>query len=143
MSLAESLTQLLGCQVSLWFSAKAAHWNIEGPDFPQLHELFDTIADDVYGSIDPTAENIRKVEEFTPYTLGELIKVREIGDIRKSTSAKPLLQSLYDLNEETISCIGEAFKAAISEDEQGIANFLSERDDMHKKWSWQLRATLK
>jgi starvation-inducible DNA-binding protein len=143
MSLAEKLTELVGCQVSMWFSAKAAHWNIEGSDFPQLHELFDNIAEDVYGSIDPTAENLRKIEEVTPYTLSDLNKVKSCGDIRKSLSAKPLLSSLYDINEEIITCINEAFQAAVAEDEQGIANFLSERDNMHKKWAWQLRVTLK
>jgi hypothetical protein len=35
-----------------------------------------------------------------------------------------------------------AFKAAIDLNEQGIANFLAERQDQHKKWSWQLRASL-
>lgn len=143
MSLAEKLTELVGCQVSMWFSTKAAHWNVEGSDFPQLHELFDNIAEDVYGSIDPTAENLRKIEEFTPYTLSDLIKVKMCGDIRKSASPKTLLTSLYDINEEIITCISEAFQAAVAEDEQGIANFLSERDDMHKKWAWQLRVTLK
>ena len=143
MALSDKLTELLGCQVSMWFSAKAAHWNVQGSDFPQLHELFDNIAEDIYGSIDPTAENLRKIEEFTPYTLSELVKVKSCGDLRRTPSSKALLQSLYDINEEIITCINEAFQAAVAEDEQGIANFLSERDDMHKKWSWQLRVTLK
>lgn len=33
--------------------------------------------------------------------------------------------------------------AATDANEQGIANFLAERDDMHKKWRWQLEATTK
>ena len=141
MALSEKLTELLGCQVSMWFSAKAAHWNVEGSDFPQLHELFDNIADDVYSSIDPTAENLRKIEEVTPFTLSDLVKVKSCPDVRRTQAGSTLVLSLYDINEEVLNCIGEAFQAATAEDEQGIANFLAERDNMHKKWSWQLRVT--
>ena len=39
--------------------------------------------------------------------------------------------------------IGKAFASANKANEQGIANFLAERDDMHKKWRWQLTASTK
>ena len=44
------------------FALKAQnfHWNVEGPLFPQLHELCGKIYDEAYASIDDFAENIRK-----------------------------------------------------------------------------------
>jgi hypothetical protein len=36
-----------------------------------------------------------------------------------------------------------AFDLAIKENQQGIANFLAERQDMHMKWKWQLTASTK
>jgi hypothetical protein len=38
--------------------------------------------------------------------------------------------------------IASAFTEASGANEQGVADFLASREDMHKKWSWQLRSTL-
>jgi len=34
----------------------------------------------------------------------------------------------------------KAFSLATAMSEQGVANFLADRLDMHSKWQWQLRA---
>jgi DNA-binding ferritin-like protein len=47
------------------------------------------------------------------------------------------------MNDGILLQIDKAFKEAVKENQQGIANFLAERDDMHKKWRWQLRASIK
>jgi DNA-binding ferritin-like protein len=41
-----------------------------------------------------------------------------------------------------IAKLKQAFNVANGENEQGVANFIAERIDMHQKWSWQLRASL-
>jgi DNA-binding ferritin-like protein len=45
--------------------------------------------------------------------------------------------------DQIIVCVNRAFALANSANEQGIANFLAERDAEHKKWAWQLRSSLK
>ncbi len=48
-----------GCWIlSLGIHAKDAHWNVKGPDFIQLHELFDKIAGQAYADADELAERI-------------------------------------------------------------------------------------
>jgi DNA-binding ferritin-like protein len=53
-----------------------------------------------------------------------------------------MLESLLNLNKSVNACVLEAFAIANACNEQGIANLLAERDDMHKKWNWQLRSSL-
>ena len=36
---------------SFYLKAANYHWNVEGPNFPQYHELFDKIYNEVYDSI--------------------------------------------------------------------------------------------
>jgi starvation-inducible DNA-binding protein len=48
-------------EYSFALKAQNFHWNVEGPLFPQLHMLFGDIYEEVYESIDPFAENIRKL----------------------------------------------------------------------------------
>ncbi len=46
----------LGAAIDLHARCKDAHWNVKGPDFFQLHELFDKLAEDAEGHADELAE---------------------------------------------------------------------------------------
>jgi starvation-inducible DNA-binding protein len=54
----EVLNARLADAIDLQFQAKQAHWNVKGPNFIALHELFDTIAGDLGGHVDDMAERI-------------------------------------------------------------------------------------
>ncbi|HMN40672.1 MAG TPA: DNA starvation/stationary phase protection protein Dps [Phycisphaerales bacterium] len=49
---------LLADAVDLQTQLKQAHWNVKGPTFIALHELFDTVAGEANGWIDVIAERI-------------------------------------------------------------------------------------
>ena len=38
------------------------HWNVEGPNFPQYHDLFANLYTDVHGSVDVVAEHLRALQ---------------------------------------------------------------------------------
>lgn len=139
--LVESLQEVLAHNVVLYFSAHRAHWNVQGPDFSEYHDLFGEIYEDTYGSIDPFAENIRKSGGF-PNTLSEMEDMAEFEDATSTTDARVLASDLYEKNLEYIEILKEAFNVASSLNEQGIANFIADRIDNHQKWSWQLNASL-
>lgn len=52
------LGQLLVDAIDLGAQAKQAHWNVKGPSFLPLHELFDKIAEEVEGYVDDIAERV-------------------------------------------------------------------------------------
>lgn len=143
MDLIRALRVLLADQIALSLKTQGFHWNVEGHMFPQFHDFFQEIYDDIAGSIDPTAENIRKVGGYTPFNLTEFSSITSIEEIDLPLTCTDMVADLADNNEKIIESIDTAFQAAVDANEQGIANFLSERDDMHKKWAWQLSATLK
>ena len=141
--LVSCLKTLLADQVAMYLKAHGFHWNVEGPMFAQLHEFFENIYEDVYSSIDPTAENIRKLGDYPPFTLPTLDKLREVEDGKVTTDPIAMCVALLDANDIVLEEIDECFKAATAANEQGICNFLADRDNMHKKWRWQLKATIK
>jgi starvation-inducible DNA-binding protein len=55
---AELLNARLADAIDLGAQAKQAHWNVKGPHFIALHELFDTVAEHVEDQIDTLAERI-------------------------------------------------------------------------------------
>jgi starvation-inducible DNA-binding protein len=54
----EVLNARLADAIDLQFQAKQAHWNVKGPQFIALHELFDRISGDLSGHVDDMAERI-------------------------------------------------------------------------------------
>ena len=143
MALAKELGELLGDQVVFYFRAHGYHWNVEGENFSQYHDLFADIYEDVYGSIDPTAENIRKLDEYAPFKLDTLMKLASIEDSKGPTNPRSMAKDLMQANEKVIAKIKSTFETAVKENEQAIANFLADRLDMHQKWAWQLKASTK
>lgn len=137
--LAEMLSVLLADTVNYRALAHGYHWNVKGPEFHQFHEIFSDLYEDADSAVDPLAENIRKLGFDAPFTLGDFISLSDI-ETNPVTNGNPLdmTASLYQVNVQIKDKLGVAFKCANDCNEQGIANFLAERIDMHAKWIWQL-----
>lgn len=142
-ALIASLRSLLADTITFSLRLQGGHWNVTGMDFPQLHEFFSTMYEDVDDSIDPIAENIRKMGGMAPYGLSELSGLRSITDGPEvGSDPRATLTALAEANDAMIASIGRAFAVAEAAGEQGIMDFLAGRDDMHKKWAWQFKSTL-
>ena len=142
-ALTNNLKTLLADSVTMYFVAHGYHWNVEGSDFSQYHSLFADIYEDVYSSIDIIAEDLRKLDEYAPFTLSKFIDLRTVESVEVAPNPKAMAKALLKVNQGVLETISKAFDSATKANEQGIANFLAERDDMHKKWSWQLTASTK
>jgi len=137
------LKRLLADTVGLYFRAHGYHWNVVGEDFAQYHELFAEIYGDVYGAIDPLAENIRKMGAFPQVSLKDFAADSSLADsVLEGGSPKALAADLLMANEALIEELKAMFSMMESANEQGVANFLAERIDSHQKWSWQLASSL-
>lgn len=63
------LNARLADAIDLQLQAKQAHWNVKGPSFIALHELFDTLADQLDGHVDEMAERITALGGIAEGTL--------------------------------------------------------------------------
>ena len=142
-TLTNDLKTLMSDVVTMYFVAHGYHWNVEGPDFSQYHDLFADIYEDVYGSLDTIAEDLRKLDEYAPFTLSKFIDLRTVESVEVKPEPKAMAKALLKVNDGVIETINKAFKSAEKAGEQGIMDFLASRDDMHKKWRWQLTASTK
>jgi starvation-inducible DNA-binding protein len=141
-AVAECLADSMGNAVVLYFKAHGHHWNVMGPDFSQFHEFFSNIYEDVYSSIDPLAENMRKLGAMAPFRLTEFMALSSTEDANCGCSALMMCADLRAANEVMLASLNDCFAAANAANQQGIANFIAERIDMHQKWAWQLNAHL-
>jgi starvation-inducible DNA-binding protein len=141
--LIELLKVLLADTVTMKFIAHGYHWNVEGIEFSQYHELFGEIYEDVDSAIDPTAEDIRKLDAYAPFTFSDFVLLRTIKSEPVKSDPKLMSQSLLDVNEQMLTSLNNVFTEATKQNKQGIANFIAERIDMHEKWRWQLKVSVK
>ena len=141
--LKEILKKLLASEYAFVIKTQFFHWNVEGPDFVQLHQLFNTIYDDVYGAVDPTAEYIRTLDDYAPGSFERFAELSEISGQTRVPRARLMIEELLADSEKMIALLNQCFDAAEAEDQQGIANFIAERIDAHGKWRWQLRSCLR
>ena len=141
--LTAALKTLLADVVTMYFTAHGYHWNVEGQDFSQYHLLFEEIYGDVYGSIDPIAENIRKLGEYAPMNLQTFIDQRTVTFPNVQNEPQQLAKALLKMNQDVLLTLNNAFTAATKENQQGVANFLADRIDQHQKWGWFLTASTK
>jgi starvation-inducible DNA-binding protein len=58
VEVSELLNARLADAIDLGAQSKHAHWNVKGPNFIALHELFDKVAESVEEQIDTLAERI-------------------------------------------------------------------------------------
>lgn len=140
--LVEELRSLVASTVSIYFQAHGSHWNVRGTDFAQYHSLFQEIYEDVYSAIDPTAEMVRKLDGEAPFELQELVSLRKVGETVGQDNPASLSSALLVSNDQMLECLNCSYEYADELDEQGICNFLADRIDMHRKWGWQLKASL-
>ena len=133
------LRQTLADVVAFSMKTQGYHWNSFGENFQQYHALFATIYDDVSGSIDGIAENILKVGSYSPYHVQDFAGMTRIVPTPQPQSCQAMAADLYASNEIVINTLYECFDQASRSNQQGIADFIAGRIDMHQKWSWQLK----
>lgn len=128
----------------MYFKTHAYHWNVEGPNFNDYHGYFASLYEDVYGSVDPMAENLRKLGAYAPFSLDNLFSSKTATeDLVMPTKYNTMFGNLIVANEEVIAALNKVFQLALVANEQGLANFVSERIDTHKKHAWQLKSLAK
>ena len=119
------------------------HWNVEGSDFYQLHNLFEDIYTEVYGAIDAFAENIRKIKAYTPASLERFSALTAISDEVEVLDPSAMVAELLRDAEKMQEIMKVLFKEAEARGENGLSNFLADRQDAFAKHAWFLRATAK
>jgi starvation-inducible DNA-binding protein len=129
-------------EYSFYLKAHFYHWNVEGPDFAQYHTLFGNIYQEVYGSIDPFAENIRKLGSYTPGSYTRFSMLSQIDDELTVQPAMDMIRELLDDGEKILKVLDMVYDLSEGARQFGISNFLAERIDAHQKHNWMLRATL-
>jgi starvation-inducible DNA-binding protein len=126
---------------SFYLKAHNFHWNVEGSDFLEYHDLFGKIYEEVYGSIDDYAEKIRALGSYVPASYSRFNMLSQIDDETNILAKDQMLAELLQDNEKIINILKLVYDLAEKYQEHGFSNFLADRMDAHRKHGWMLTAS--
>lgn len=141
-TLLERMKVLLASNFSFYLKLHFFHWNVTGPNFPQYHEFFGNLYEEVFDANDSIAEHIRALKGFAPGSLGRFLDLTTIKDQIDPVPAEQMISIAIQDNDKVLEVLKLAYTAAEQNAELGLANFLQDRIDIHKKHAWMLRSTL-
>lgn len=142
-SLQQALKIAFASEFAFYLKAHYFHWNVTGANFPQLHDLFGKIYEEVYECIDTFAEEIRATDTYTPGSFTRFSILSQIDDETGVPSPELMLSELLGDSEKMAEMFRVVFNASEELGLHGLSDFLAGRQDAHKKHSWMLRSTLK
>ena len=136
-----ALKIVLADTFTMYFKTHSFHWNVIGPNFNDYHAFFGTLYTELHGAVDLIAEQIRAVNSFAPASLNRLDELTRIEEADTIPAADRMFQILINDNNIVLDSLKQAYDLADENEELGLANFLQDRMDIHKKHGWMLRAT--
>ena len=130
-------------EFAFYLKAHFFHFNVEGSDFLEYHDLFGKIYKEVFDSIDPFGENIRKLGSYTPASFARLSMLSQIDDETQVPPKEAMVAELLEDSGKIVRVLKLVYDLAEREGKHGLSNFLAERMDAHDKHAWMMRASLK
>lgn len=140
--LLQTLKELLGSTVALRYKAHGYHWNVEGDDFQEYHELFGEIYEALDSSIDPMAEWIRMLGDYAPFKLSRFLELSMVQETNVTSDPMMMAADLKLNHDSCATAFGSASMKAAELGQKGLENFLADCMTTHQKYSWQLRVSI-
>ena len=136
------LSALLADSYTLYLMTHNFHWNVTGPQFNSLHNMFMTQYTEQWTALDLIAERIRSLGFPAPGTYKEFVKLASIKEVEGVPKATEMIKHLVAAQEATARTARKLFPVVNEANDQPTADVLTQRIDIHEKTAWMLRSML-
>ncbi len=135
------MNQRLASAVDLQLQMKQAHWNVKGPSFIGLHELFDKVAEAVEGYVDQIAERIVQLGGVAEGTVRRAAAGTRLAEYSPEIAdglahVEGVARALATFGQEARNTINEADEL----DDADTADMFTEISRGIDKWLWFVEA---
>ncbi len=140
--IAQGLSELLADSYTLYLMTHNFHWNVTGPQFHSLHQLFMTHYTEQWAALDLIAERIRALGHPAPGTYKAFLELCSIPEVAGVPAANEMVRLLLKAQEATARTARKVFSVVASVNDQPTADLLTQRLNVHEKTAWMLRSML-
>ena len=142
-AIAQGLSRLLADTYTLYLTTHNFHWNVTGPMFNTLHQMFMEQYTELWNAVDPIAERIRALGHWAPGGYAQLSSLSSVADAPAvPPKAMEMIRILQRGHEAVARTAREVFPLADEAGDQPTADLLTQRLDIHEKAAWMLRSLL-
>ncbi|MCC6926154.1 DNA starvation/stationary phase protection protein [Novosphingobium sp.] len=142
-ALTESLNALLADLFALYLKTKNFHWHVRGPQFRDLHLLFDEQAAEIFALTDLVAERVRKNGAATLTSIGAIAARSRIADQDAADlDAAAMVAELAADNRTLLAAIREAKAAAGAAGDNATEGAADDWTDQAQQRIWFLTSLL-
>jgi starvation-inducible DNA-binding protein len=137
-----ALNAVLGQTFRLYVQTHGYHWNVEGPNFRQLHALFEDQYQNLWAALDEIAERIRIEGAYAPGSVAALMA--QAGDEETpAQSAGDMVSKLVVGHEAICATLRDAIATAGEAGDEVSAGMLTDRLEWHEKELWMMKASMR
>ena len=104
-----ALNALAADMFALYLKTKNFHWHVSGPNFRDYHLLLDEQGDQIFATIDPIAERVRKLGAPTLRSIGQISRLQRVKDNDADyVTPGDMLAELREDNQQLVSRMRQA-----------------------------------
>jgi starvation-inducible DNA-binding protein len=137
----KALTKTLADSFVLYFKTHSFHWNVTGPQFKALHEMFEEQYTDIWNATDEIAERIRALGEYAPNNFSELLDITTLTPSGQTPDADGMLEMLAEDNRTISKEMMKTLRVAEEAGDEVTVDLMVERMDAHDQAAWMLESS--
>ena len=136
----QELTKLLSDTYSAYLMAHNFHWNVTGPLFQSLHQIFEEEYTEMALAVDQIAERIRALGEKVPASFKAFSHYSSIDIPDTFLEADEMIKTMVKAHESIVRTARHAMSVATNANDEPTADLLTDRMMVHEKAAWMLRS---
>jgi len=141
-SIAQGLSRLLADSYTLYLKTHNFHWNVTGPSFQTLHDVFETQYTELAEAVDQIAERIRSLGFPAPASYSQFGELTSIPEETGHPDAQTMIAQLVSDQQTVVRTAREVFTVVDQAGDEPSADVLTQRMQVHEKTAWMLRSML-
>ncbi len=142
IEIAAGLSRLLADSYTLYLKTHNYHWNVTGPLFNTLHQMFEVQYTELATAVDEIAERIRALGVVAPGSYKAFAELTEIEEDEEVPTAEQMIANLV-VGQETVARTARSlFPLVEKASDEPSADLLTQRLQVHEKTAWMLRSML-
>ena len=138
----EALNPLVADAFALYVKTKNFHWHLASSHFRDYHLLFDEHADQIFATIDPIAERVRKIGGTTIRSISHIAQLQSVKDDNQDFVAPlDMVRELMQDNQNMAANMRKAHDVCDEYKDVATASILEVFIDETERRVWFLNAT--
>jgi starvation-inducible DNA-binding protein len=140
--LAHELSKLLADSYTLYLKTHNFHWNVTGPMFQTLHNMFEQQYTELAIAVDDIAERIRALGHPAPGSYSAFARLATVRDTDGVPSAAEMIKLLVEGHETVVRTARSIIPVADEAHDESTGDLVTQRLQVHEKTAWMLRSLL-